>query len=482
MPDPTTPAKGFTQPTVGADNNTWGGLLNTNFALIDNALGGTVSVSISGNTTLTGSQAQNTAYEFSGSLSGTATIRWPTFYGFIVVQNGTTGGYPLSCGMSSGATVTVFNGETTTIWSDGTNFVRLVPETGLSSAKTTTYSVAQSDANTTISLGGNNCYTVTVPAASGFNSNFQVRLYNADAGRAKWLVINGYSSFFLWPNQSVVVQNIGGTWQLYPNQQRWLQKEIAVAFYVDPSGSDAGGANDGLTQGSAFATILNAWNTIRDQTDGPNQIQLTPGATYNISEGIELDGDQFGAFGRLLEINGDSTLANPPTISTSSDVGTMLQIRDGLWAAVTGISFVSTANFNTGVQIDQASLCDLMNCEWNMPEAIFIQAENQSLCNVFGTQKVAGTGTTLDFAVANNGSSIVFTGATINGNSGALAFSNGFVAADMNSRIQFVSTTFTGTGSFTGPKYTLTHGSFLSQGGLTLPGSSGSADSTSAAY
>ena len=52
MPDPTTPAKGLTQPTVGGDNNTWGGLLNTNFAQIDSALGGTLALSISGGTTL----------------------------------------------------------------------------------------------------------------------------------------------------------------------------------------------------------------------------------------------------------------------------------------------------------------------------------------------------------------------------------------------------------------------------------------------
>lgn len=35
MPDPVTPYLGLTKPTVGADDNTWGGLLNTDMDLID---------------------------------------------------------------------------------------------------------------------------------------------------------------------------------------------------------------------------------------------------------------------------------------------------------------------------------------------------------------------------------------------------------------------------------------------------------------
>jgi hypothetical protein len=124
MPDPTTPAKGLTQPTVGGDNNTWGGLLNTDLALIDSAFGGTLAKSISGNTTLSSTEAQNTGYEFTGTLSGTATITWPSFSGMAAIQNGTAGGFSITCGIS-GASVTVLCGETVAIWSDGTNFARL---------------------------------------------------------------------------------------------------------------------------------------------------------------------------------------------------------------------------------------------------------------------------------------------------------------------------------------------------------------------
>src|SRR5580700_7043241 len=197
MPDPTTPAKGLTQPTVGGDNNTWGGLLNADLALIDSALGGTLILSISGNTVLTTTQTRNTGYEFTGTLSGTTTVTWPSFYGFAAIQNGTTGGFDIVCGIFGGSSVSILNGDTITIWSDGTNFLLISGGrgslNGTSSQKTGAYTLVNSDKRKTISLGGNTSYTVTVPAASGFDSDFQVRLYNADGGRAKTLAINGYS-------------------------------------------------------------------------------------------------------------------------------------------------------------------------------------------------------------------------------------------------------------------------------------------------
>ncbi len=119
-----TPAKGLTQPVVGGDNNIWGNLLNTNISLIDNALGGTVVKSISGNTTLSDTDIQNVGYYFTGTLTGNAIITWPSFAGMAAIHNGTTGGFFIICN-AGGSPVTVLNGETVAILSDGTNFTRL---------------------------------------------------------------------------------------------------------------------------------------------------------------------------------------------------------------------------------------------------------------------------------------------------------------------------------------------------------------------
>jgi hypothetical protein len=118
-----TPAKGLTEPTVNGSTNTWGGILNADLALIDTALCGTLAPAISGNTVLTSTQVQSTGYEFSGALSGSATITWPAFSGMAVIQNNTTGS--VICGISGGNTVTVLNGETVAIRSDAANVFRL---------------------------------------------------------------------------------------------------------------------------------------------------------------------------------------------------------------------------------------------------------------------------------------------------------------------------------------------------------------------
>jgi microcystin-dependent protein len=126
MPDPTTTAKGLTQPTVGADNNVWGGLLNTNAGLIDSAFGGTVSIPISGTTTAIASPTiQNSGYYFNGALTAVNTITWTKFFGLLTIRNSTSGGYNLLCGIAGGVFATVLNGETTVLWADGVNFFRL---------------------------------------------------------------------------------------------------------------------------------------------------------------------------------------------------------------------------------------------------------------------------------------------------------------------------------------------------------------------
>ena len=126
MADTLTAAKGFTKQTVGGNRNTWGGILNNTIDLLDSALGGTLSKFIAGDTTLSSTEAQNAGYHFTGTLSSDARITFPSFHGMAAIRNATIGGYSTTCGIISGdASVTVLNGETVAIWSDGTDFVRL---------------------------------------------------------------------------------------------------------------------------------------------------------------------------------------------------------------------------------------------------------------------------------------------------------------------------------------------------------------------
>lgn len=89
----TTPNKGYTQPTVGADFNTWGGELNGDFDIIDKNLGGIAQPVVVGTAvTLTDADAQNNMIVVLGTASGPATATFPaSARGTYVVSN--------SCGM-----------------------------------------------------------------------------------------------------------------------------------------------------------------------------------------------------------------------------------------------------------------------------------------------------------------------------------------------------------------------------------------------
>src|SRR5690242_3107389 len=102
MTDTLTPAKGLTQQTIGANNNTWGTILNNTLGLIDSALGGTLAKAISGDTTLTSTEVQNSGFHFTGSLSSNATVTFPSFFGLAIIQNATGGGNSVICQISGG--------------------------------------------------------------------------------------------------------------------------------------------------------------------------------------------------------------------------------------------------------------------------------------------------------------------------------------------------------------------------------------------
>ena len=113
---------------TGEESGTWGTTTNTNFDLIDQAIAGYVSHALSdANATLaiadgSSSTARNKYINFTGTLSAERTITLSpndlekTWY----VKNATTGGFNLVFKQgSSGTTVTVPNGTTAMIFSDG---------------------------------------------------------------------------------------------------------------------------------------------------------------------------------------------------------------------------------------------------------------------------------------------------------------------------------------------------------------------------
>jgi hypothetical protein len=124
------------KPVVGnpANTNSWGGVLNTDFDLLDQASAGILPVSTTGGTTILTSasgavdQSRNAVYVVTGVLSGNATILWPQSLcrSFSVVNN-TTGAFTLTLGVNNGSgspagnTVAIPQSVALSVYSDGTN-------------------------------------------------------------------------------------------------------------------------------------------------------------------------------------------------------------------------------------------------------------------------------------------------------------------------------------------------------------------------
>lgn len=127
------------QPGVNdpATNNLWGGILNTDWSIVDQAIAGTLPLNVAGNTNvvLTSTagatdQSKYANYVFTGALTGNIDIFWPQNLGrMFSVTNSTTGANTLTLAVSNGAgspapagnTVVVPQNATVLLIDDGTN-------------------------------------------------------------------------------------------------------------------------------------------------------------------------------------------------------------------------------------------------------------------------------------------------------------------------------------------------------------------------
>lgn len=117
--------------TVGGNNNSWGGFLNTDLANIDTAIGGTLSVSLaSADVTLTAAQNRNPVIECTGTLTANRNLIVKTQKKNFWIKNSTSGAYTVTVKTSAGTGVTVTQGQWAKVYCDGTNVERIDIGTG----------------------------------------------------------------------------------------------------------------------------------------------------------------------------------------------------------------------------------------------------------------------------------------------------------------------------------------------------------------
>lgn len=120
---------------TGEQAGTWGATTNNNFSnVFEQAITGRVTVNFpsDANVTLTATDTVNTQdyrnlylnLTSSGSLTATRDLIVPTLNKTYIVQNNTTGGQSIRVIMASGTGVTIPNGRSAAVYSNGTNVVQ----------------------------------------------------------------------------------------------------------------------------------------------------------------------------------------------------------------------------------------------------------------------------------------------------------------------------------------------------------------------
>lgn len=216
-----TPSLTLTQIGNGEQSGTWGTTTNTNWQLIEDAVAGVASVSISGTSGATLSVANGTTDQsrkavivVTGATSGTNAIVAPLQPKVYLVSNQTTGGFNITIGASTGSVVTIPSGVTTLVYCDGTNF-----SSGITGFTGGNLSITGSITATGTITGATFATSGGVPQLAGGAAN-QIH-YQTGANATSYVTAppsTGSSTFlaytpgtgFNWQTSSTTASNING--------------------------------------------------------------------------------------------------------------------------------------------------------------------------------------------------------------------------------------------------------------------------------
>ena len=179
-------------------------------------------------------------------------------------------------------------------------------------------------------------------------------MLNEDRSRAKFVALSGGESFYLWPQQTVLVFNQNNAWHAL-GRAKWLLPTGPMTLHTDfQHGSDEYGKTDGLQAGTGalksvnhalyFANNQFCWNPDGD-TPGPGgglQTRLTvlmaPGSTDTTPVHYAMHGIR-GAQGGdalVLDLNGGtlSSATKEPALLVA--LNSFLIVRNGTLSAPQG--------------------------------------------------------------------------------------------------------------------------------------------------
>lgn len=342
-------------------------------------------------------------------------------------------------------------------------------------AKAANYSVVNADKFSTVALGGNTEFTLTINAASGFDANFTLVITNEDSavsggfhtGRGKLIAIDGYLTFRLFPGQTFVLMNQNSAWRFdYPG--RWRVQGLPIFYVNHGSGSDA---NDGLTTGSAFATIQAAVIAFESYVDCNNFGPTIQNAAETFTENNVAHTHPLTGY-HVISITGNTATPGSCIWQVSGTGNAAIQCRDTGLAIVTGFKFVSTGTGNFFISGSQDGVCDFGSLEFGAnPGGFNIFVSPGGAANFFGGT-MSWTGDCAGMVLMTGEGHLLFDGCTISVPS-ARAISSAFVQIAGPCCASMTLMTFTGAGAgagSAGAKYLVAAGRLDITGTTTLPG------------
>jgi hypothetical protein len=114
---------------TGEKSGIWGNITNNNLGtLLEQAITGVITINLTGTTyTLsnlngTTDEARNAVIEFTGTLTGNCTVTAPSSNKVYLIANNTLGGHNIIMTTGSGITISIPNGATYLVYTDGTDF------------------------------------------------------------------------------------------------------------------------------------------------------------------------------------------------------------------------------------------------------------------------------------------------------------------------------------------------------------------------